>query len=152
MLYLSSIRPDHRLFFYHVPTATLAELLLNAGPGGNHVLRVASDSPPPDDAFSAIAGHLRHAHPDAADHLTIFSRAALAASLPPSILLVHATEKAMLIHYPALGFTAGVRGDGSKIPPTWKDPSRFTPEQRSHLIAQAKDDLNRSIAGSRQAG
>lgn len=136
-LYLSdSPNPEDRMFIYHDPTGTLAELLLNAGPNGNHLLRVAADTPPPDEAFAAIAAYLHSTDPDADKELIIMSHASLAAGLPEVVFLAHATEPVMIIHHPAIGFTAGIRTDGTKLPPTWRNPDILTKEQRSHFLGQ----------------
>ncbi len=148
-LYVSGHRPDDRTFFYHLATHILAELLLNAGPGGNHVLRVASDKTVPDEAFASIAAYLTRCHPLADKNLAIFSRENLGTDLPEHICMVSTGgELAAIIHYPALGFTAGFRGDGSKIPPHWQDFHRFTASQRGHLMSQAADTLIANVTSA----
>lgn len=134
---------DPRIFFYHSPTSTLAELKLNAGPNGDHLLCVAADSPPPDQAFSAMEDYLRSIDPNAAAGLILFTRASLSENLPEHIILIGRDHSA-LIHYPAIGFTAGIAANGSNIPPSWKNPEILTPAQRSHFLDQAAQNLLRS--------
>lgn len=144
--YISIPREDARDFIYHAPTFTLAEILFNAGPAKDNILRVASDLPPPDDAFTAFAERMHQVHPLMDRNLAIFSRADLAATLPEHLILADTENGELIIHYPAFDFHAGIREDGTKIPPAWKDPAVFTPEQRRHFLAAASHHLMAAIA------
>jgi hypothetical protein len=90
---------------------------------------------------------LESTYPGSSLHLTAISRTAFATPFPESITLMSSSgPKEILIHYPAIGFTAGLRADGTKIPPSWKDFVIFTPAQRTHFIQQAADTLIASLA------
>ena len=141
--------PESRMFLYHLPTHTLAEVFLSKGPGtpAAHLLRIAADGPAPDDAVASMAAWLESSHPGASHHLTAISQKEFPTPLPESIILMSASgTPEILIHYPAIGFTAGIRTDGTKIPPSWKNPSIFTPAQRTHFLQTAADTLMSSLA------
>jgi hypothetical protein len=147
-LYLSdSLDPENdRMFLYHDTTGTLAELLLNAGPEGNHLLYVSADTPTPDEAITAFAAWLHSTHPDADKKLIVCSFKSQVTSLPEVIFFVHSTEPILAIHHPAIGFTAGIRPDGTKLPPTWRNPDILTREQRRHFIAKMATKLMDHLA------
>lgn len=135
------------LFFYHLPTHTFAELQFGAGPGGSHVLKTGASDQIPEAAFLAIAAHMHRLQPGSQDFLAAISRPEFLSAFPEHTVMVSvAGETAALIHYPAIGFTAGIRGDGSKIPPHWRDAAILTPEQRTHFLAQASDTLMQALA------
>lgn len=135
------------LYFYHFPTHTFAGLQFGAGPGGSHVLKTSGSDQIPEAAFLAIASHMNRLQPGSSDFLAAVSRPEFLNEFPEHTIMVSvAGVAAALIHYPAIGFTAGIRGDGSKIPPHWLDPAILTPDQRSHFLATASDNLMQAIA------
>ena len=153
MLYISSdpATANSRLFLFHLPTLILAELILYDGTGHPaHELRVATDSHVPDEVVATMASYLDSAHPGSSYNLRVIGRENIARLLPPFIILIGTQSSATLIHHPALGFTAGLNPDGSKIPPQWKDPAIFTPEQRKHFLHQAAETLMQEIAARLQ--
>jgi hypothetical protein len=141
MLYLATT-PDDRDFLYHFPTHTLAELCLNAGPGGAHVLYVHLNGHVPEQAIHAFTAWLEACTPAAGENLSIVSRKEFPTPLPEHLILSSASGlPKMLIHYPGLGFTGGIHMDGGKTPPHWKDALSYTPDQRSHILATAAETL-----------
>ena len=150
-LHINPADPASRLFLFHHETSTLGELFLGTGPGGSHHIRGHQSGPIPTDALDSFVEYLETTHPTSSNRLTTLSGGA-APDLPESIILMAAGKvpPAILIHYPALGFTAGIRKDGTKIPPTWTRPESLTPEQRSHLIHQAAETLMQALADRRQ--
>lgn len=135
---------------FHRPTQTLAEIRFNSAPGGGHLLTIRSDGPPPDELVRSTAAAIETLIPHASDHLTVRTLPPDPDSLPigPLVLASVFGEPAVLIAYPAVGFSAGVLVSGPKIPPLWTDQTlaRLTPEQRSHLIQNAAEELMRAIA------
>ena len=86
-------------------------------------------------------------NPGSSNHLVIISREDF--PLPDSdyITLLSITDgAAVVIHYPAIGFTAGLTASGEKIPPIWRDPNIFTKEQRTQFLQQAADNLMQILA------
>lgn len=140
--------PNHDgLYFYHFPTHTFAGLQFGAGPGGGHVLKTSGSAQIPESALLAIASHMNRLQPGSSEFLAAVSRPEFLHAFPEHVVMVSvAGENAALITYPAMGFSAGIRGDSSKIPPHWQDPSILTPEQRTHFLATASDTLMRVLA------
>jgi hypothetical protein len=139
-LHLNPADPDSRCFLYHHPSHTLAEHFVTDT--GDHFLRIHQDAPATDEALAAFTAWLQQSTGEASPGLTTAAGKLDPAALPAHIVFVAASgPAAALIHYPALGFTAGLREDGHKIPPHWRDPQAMTPEQRSHLLHQAADTL-----------
>lgn len=134
-----------RAFLYHLPTHTLAEHFVTLA--GNHHLRVHQDEAADTDALLDIMEFIEKRAGFPRIHLSSMSGKVDYAILPPRLVLVSATgEKSAIIHYPELGFTAGVHQDGTKIPPYWRKPGILTPEQRSHFLHNAADALMQAIA------
>lgn len=145
MLHITAPRPDRRIFIHHLPSHTLAELLIAAGPGTAHVLRIPSALPPDHSALAAIAAHLRSAHPLAAEGLTIYSRPDIA-DIPDNLILFGIHTPGILIHRHTLGFTAGITARHQPIPPHWRDHRSHTPAARSAIIAAAASTLAAALA------
>lgn len=139
MIYLTTnpADPAAPLWILHLPTLTLGQYQ----PGPHHRITIQDDTPSPEDALRDFSAWLEARSPGS--HLTLITSPNAPTPIPESIILTSAdpATHSILIHYPALGFAAGLNQDGSKIPPVWKDPQRLTPAQRSHILAQAADTL-----------
>lgn len=154
MLYLTTT-PEGRSFFYHFPTHTLCEAFFNAGakavpPRGtqrtHHLRGHQPEGEIPTEALLAIADWMEATRPGGSSAMTSMSSGP-GKDLPEHIVFGSESDpKSLLIHYPAFGFTAGIREDGTKIPPHWRNPDLFTPEQRSHFLAQAAESLMQAVA------
>ncbi len=81
-LHTSPTDPTAPMWMFHLPTFTLAQLHLGAGPGGRHVLTVDAATPPPDEALLAFAATLDAMAPSASDHISQLTREGLAKDLP----------------------------------------------------------------------
>jgi hypothetical protein len=135
---------ESRSFLFHLPTHTLAEHYIT--PNGGHHLRIHQNLAAAEDALTSFHECIQRAS-DGPVSLSTMAGNVDYSALPESIILVSSEPPlSTIIHYPAIGFTAGIREDGSKIPPHWRDPAIFTPPQRSHFIAQAADSLMRAIS------
>ena len=156
MIYLSTHAADltRPCWLLHLPSLTLAEMRLNAGDNGNHLLVTLGTTPPSPEVFAAFHDTLEMLSPDSGKWM-VHATLPPGTPLPPYILFASSiqnpksklqNQSSILIHYPAFGFAAGVHADGSKIPPTWRDPAIFTPEQRSHFLAQAAETLIQELA------
>lgn len=136
---------DSRSFLYHLATHTLAEHFITAA--GNHHLRIHQDGEADTETLLDMMEFLEARSDYAPLQMSSMSGRVNYALLPAHLILVSATGgKSALIHYPALGFTAGIHEDGTKIPPHWRDPACMSPEQRSHFLHNAADALMQSIA------
>ena len=62
------------MWMFHLPTFTLAQLHLGAGPGGRHLLTVDAATPPPDEALLAFGQTLEAMAPTASDHISMVTR------------------------------------------------------------------------------
>jgi hypothetical protein len=144
-LYTDPAAPHNsRAFFYHIPTHTFAEHFITSAK--NHHLRVHQDGPINTDVMIQISDWLKASTGVEDIQLITMSGKVDYSTLPDHLILASASGgKSVLIHYPALGFTAGIHEDGSKIPPHWRDPAAFTREQRSHIIDQAAETLMQTI-------
>jgi hypothetical protein len=134
-------------WFYHLPTHTLIQAHFAAGPDGAcHLTGHQPAGEIPDQAIQSVAAWLhQHLPPSASRNITALSRGP--GALPPHLILL-STEAppSILIHMPAIGFTAGIASDGSKIPPHWQKPGLLSKEQMCHVHSQAADILIAAIA------
>lgn len=73
------------LWLFHLPTFTLAQLQLNAGPQDEHLLTVDAATPPPDEAIIAFAKTLETMAPGASTGLFTITREGIAKDLPESL-------------------------------------------------------------------
>lgn len=149
-----AITPEGRIFLLiSSQPPTLVEAFWHVGPGGTHHLRGHQpEGEIPPQVLQEITAFIEERIPGTAAGLTTLSTGP-SPDLPAHLILASADrqDRSLIIHYPSIGFTAGLREDGTKIPPTWKDPAIFTPEQRSHFLHQAADTLMQAIANHRQA-
>lgn len=81
-LYTDTSNVDSPMWLFHLPTFTLAQLHLNGGPSGNHLLTFVADGFPPAEALASFSATLEAMAPSASDHLTTVSRANAAQVLP----------------------------------------------------------------------
>lgn len=144
---------DSSLWFFHLPTFTLAELHLGALPGACHLLTVEAGQPPPDEAFKAFANYLESMSSGASDNLALRTRST-GSPLPEYLILVPSASNLVscIIYYPVHGLVAGIRADGTKIAPIWKEPNYLQSANRNALLKQAAETLIRALSnlGDRQ--
>ena len=81
-LYTDTSKVDSPMWLFHLPTFTLAQLHLNGGPSGNHLLTFIADGFPPAEALASFSATLEAMAPSASDRLTTVSRADAAQVLP----------------------------------------------------------------------
>ncbi len=62
--------PTAPMWMFHLPSFTLAQLVLNGAPNGDHLILFEEGKPPDDDALLAIADILDQMAPNASSHLT----------------------------------------------------------------------------------
>lgn len=134
------------VWLLNLPSQTLAQVHFGALPNGALLLTVDAEQPPLDDVFQSFSQAIESVNPGGSDRLVMCTRRS-EAEIPHYILLCNPFANEVVIHYPALGFTAGVREDGSKIPPTWRHYQSFNRAQRSLIMRQAADTLMRELAG-----
>lgn len=79
--------PESPLWLFHLPSFTLAQLHLGAGPAGHHLLMTQPGTPAPDEAVAAFAATLETMAPSASQWLTVIAAKESHAwdSLPPSM-------------------------------------------------------------------
>jgi hypothetical protein len=143
-LYTDPADPASRTFLFHAPTHTLAEHFIT--PTRTHHLRIYQEGDLSTDAMISFTDWLQAHDGSEQIRLSVMAGGTLP-QLPEHLILASAsTPRSLLIHYPALGFSAGLCEDGTKIPPHWKNPALLTPPQRSYLLAHAAQTLMEAIA------
>lgn len=154
MLFFSTNPADDlsRSFIYHFPSHTLMEVFFGVGPGGSHHLRGhQQEGEIPMDALEAVRAWLESTLKGSSAAMTTLSNGQ-GGDLPEYLILASTSgkSKALIIHYPAVGFTAGLQDDGTKIPPYWHHPDAVPKERKSKILDHAADTLMRAIADYRQ--
>lgn len=137
--------PDSPIWLLDLPSQTLARFHCGALPHGGHLITVDADEPPSDEVFGSFARAVESLTPGGSDHLAMCTRQ-FGTEVPHYLVLCNACSEEIVIHYPALGFTAGIRADGSKIAPVWSAPERFTHSQRSLILREAANTLMQTLA------
>lgn len=141
----SNKNPDSPTWLLNLPSQTLARLHCGALPDGGHLVTVDADQPPSDEVFGSFARAVESVIPGGSARLAMCTRRS-GTEVPDHLVLCDVCAGDVVIHYPALGVTAGIRADGSKIPPVWSHLHRFTRTQRSLILKEAANTLMQTLA------